>query len=97
MVNIEEAEKYQEIKIYDDYELIGEAEIELTKKMLSKFVIYPPYRDRGYGTKALKKLTEFYGIKTLWVNADNKIAIKLYERGGFKKVGNGMLIMEREV
>ena len=72
MIEIKENELYQEIELFVCGEKVGEAEIELKGKMLSRLSIFPPYQNRGYGTEIVKMLNEKYGCNVLWVNADNK-------------------------
>ena len=51
IINLKENELYQEIELFVDGEKIGEAEIEIKGKMLSKLNIFPPYQNKGYGTQ----------------------------------------------
>jgi ribosomal protein S18 acetylase RimI-like enzyme len=84
MIKLKENELYQELEIFIDGEKIGEAEIELKGKMLSRLSIFPQYQNKGYGTEIVKMLNEKYGCNVLWVNADNKRAIHTYEKNGYK-------------
>lgn len=93
-IELREAELYQEIAIYHNGVQVGEAEIELTKKMLSKLVIYDSCQDKGYGTEAVKRLTEKYGIRDLWVRSDNERAIRCYKRCGYNIAEPTMFRME---
>ena len=95
MIEINENELYQEIELFLDGEKIGEAEIELKGKMLSRLSIFPPYQDKGYGTEIVNMLNEKYGCNVLWVNTDNKRAIKCYEKNGYKIVGHTMYLMKK--
>lgn len=95
MIEIKENELYQEIEIFIDGEKVGEAEVEIKAKMLSRLSIFPPFQDKGYGTKIVQMLNEKYGCNCLWVNADNDRAIKVYEKNGYKKVQPTMYLMER--
>lgn len=95
-VNIKENELYQEIELYVDGEKIGEAEIELKEKMLSRLSIFPPYQNRGYGTQIVNILNEKYGCEVLWVNADNKRAIHTYEKNGYEITEPTMFLMKRK-
>ncbi len=83
MITLKENELYQEIELFVDGEKIGEAEIEIKGKMLSRLSIFPPYQNKGYGTQIVNMLTEKYGCEVLWVNADNKSAIHIYEKNGY--------------
>lgn len=96
MINLKENELYQEIELFVDDVKIGEAEIEIKDKMLSRLSIFPPYQDKGYGTEIVKILNEKYECKVLWVNADNSRAIHTYEKNGYKIVEPTMFLMQRE-
>ena len=89
-----ENELYQEITLYDGETKIGECEIEIKGKMLSRLVIYEPYQGKGYGTKIVQMLSEKYGCNCLWVNADNKKAIHVYEKCGYIIKEPTMYLME---
>ena len=93
-VSIKENELYQEVELFIGNIKVGEAEIEVTKRMLSRFVIYEPYQNKGYGTRILKELMRMYMLTNLWVNADNDRAIHVYEKFGFKKTKPTMYLME---
>ena len=70
---------------------------ELSRNMFSKvpvaelwcFGIYGQHRGQGYGQKMLREAIELAGDKTLmlYVHKDNEIAIHVYEKAGFKIVG----------
>lgn len=94
MIKIRENELYQEVSLFVDDVHIGEAEVDIKGKMISRLNIYEPYRDRGYGTEVVKMLTEKYGCECLWVEAKNERAIHVYEKCGFKKVKPTMYLME---
>ena len=89
-------EMYQELELYDGDIKIGEAEIDITNKMLSRLVIFEPYQNKGYGTSVVKALIDEYGCNCLWVNADNERAIHVYEKCGFRIVKPTMYLMETE-
>jgi RimJ/RimL family protein N-acetyltransferase len=93
-VRIKENELYQEVELFIGDTKVGEAEIEVTKRMLSRFVIYEPYQNKGYGTRILNELMRMYMLTNLWVEADNDRAIHVYEKFGFKKVEPTMYKME---
>ena len=93
-VRINENELYQEVELFIGDTKVGEAEIEVTKRMLSRFVIYEPYQNKGYGTRILNELMRMYMLTNLWVNADNDRAIHLYEKFGFKIIKPTMYLME---
>lgn len=93
-VRIKENELYQEVELFIGNTKVGEAEIEVTKRMLSRFVIYVPFQNKGYGTRILNELIRMYMLTNLWVEADNDRAIHLYEKFGFKKTKPTMYKME---
>ena len=95
MIEFKENELSLEIEICVDDEKIGEAEIELNGKMLSRLSIFPPYQNKGYGTEIVKMLNEKYGCNVLWVNADNKRAIHTYEKNGYTIKEPTMYLMTR--
>ena len=95
MIEFKENELYLEIENCVDDEKIGEAEIELNGKMLSRLSIFPPYQNKGYGTEIVKMLNEKYGCNVLWVNADNKRAIHTYEKNGYTIKEPTMYLMTR--
>lgn len=43
MLEIKENELYQEVELFADGEKIGEAEVDIKGKMLSRLSIFPPY------------------------------------------------------
>ena len=90
-------ELYQELELFDDDGIkIGEAEVDIKGKMLSRLAIYESYQSKGYGTEIVKVLIKDYGINCLWVNDDNTKAIHVYEKCGFQKVKPTMWLMERK-
>lgn len=89
-------ELYQELELFnDDGVKIGEAEVDIKGKMLSRLNIYEPYQNKGYGTQIVEILIKDYEINCLWVNDDNAKAIHVYEKCGFQKVKPTMWLMER--
>lgn len=95
MIQIKEKEVYQELELIVDGKKIGEAEVDLKGKMLSRLCIYEPYQDKGYGKRIVNMLIEKYGCDVLWVNADNERAIHVYEKCGYRKIKPTMYLMER--
>ena len=90
-------ELYQELELFsDDGVKIGEAEVDIKGKMLSRLTIYEPYQNKGYGTQIVEMLIKDYGVNCLWVNDDNDKAIHVYEKSGFKKIKPTMWLMERK-
>lgn len=94
MIRLQENELYQEIAIYNDETQIGEMEVDLKGKMLSRLSIYEPYQNKGYGQQVIAIAKEKYGCDCLWVRADNDRAIHVYEKFGFKKKEPTMYLME---
>lgn len=94
-VRLQENELYQELTLHVGDTQIGEAEVDLKNKMISRLVIYDPEQNKGYGTEIVKQLIDKYGCDCLWVVADNDKAIHVYEKQGFKKVKPTMYLMER--
>lgn len=97
MIGLKENELYQEIELYVDGQKIGEAEVDIKSKMLSRLSIFPPYQNKGYGTEVVRILTEKYNLNVLWVNADNKRAIHTYEKNGYEIAEPTMYLMKRGV
>lgn len=96
-LELKENELYQEIGLFVNGEKIGEAEVDLKGKMLSRLIIFEPYQNKGYGTEIVCALNEKYGCDCLWVKADNDRAIHVYEKNGYKKTKPTMYLMEMEV
>lgn len=96
MIDIKEKELYQELDIIYDGNKVGEAEVELNSKMLSRLSIFLPYQDKGIGTEVVNYLNNKYGCNCLWVNTDNKKAIHVYTKNGYKKIEPTMFLMRRE-
>lgn len=95
MIEIKKNELYREIELFDGNTKIGEAEVEINEKMLSRLVIFEPFQNQGRGTEIVKALTEEYGLNVLWVKADNERAIHVYEKCGYAIDKPGMFIMRR--
>lgn len=90
-----ENELYREIEIFLGDTKVGEAEIDIKNKMLSRLAIFEPYQNKKIGTQVVADLTKEYGLTNLWVKADNERAIHVYEKCGYKKVKPTMYLMER--
>ena len=95
MIKIKENETYIELELYDDDRKIGNAEVDITNKMISRLNIYEPYRNIGYGSNVVEMLNKTYGCDCLWVEAKNEHAIHVYEKNGYKIVKPTMYLMER--
>lgn len=90
-------ELYQEFELFNDNGIkIGEAEVDIKGKMLSRLTIYEPYQNKSYGTQIVEMLIKDYKINCLWVNDDNAKAIHVYEKCGFEKIKPTMWLMERK-
>ena len=96
MIDLKENELYQEIAVFANGTQVGEMEVELKNKMLSRLAIFEPYQNKGIGKKVVSLAKEKYGCNCLWVRADNDRAIHVYEKLGFKKVKPTMYLMEAE-
>ena len=94
MIELKENELYQEIGIYLGKTQIGEMEVELKGKMLSRLIICEPYQNKGYGQQIVELAKEKYGCNCLWVRVDNDRAIHVYEKLGFVKREPTMYLME---
>lgn len=91
-----ENEHYREIELFnDDGVKVGEAEVDTSGQMLARLTIFEPYRNKGYGERAVTELTYMYDLRELWVNADNFIAIHTYEKCGYQKTEPTMYKMVR--
>lgn len=95
MITIKENELYQEIELFLDDVKIGEAEVDIKNKMLSRLFIFPPYQNNGYGTEVVRLLTEKYNLNNLCVNAGNEKAITVYKKNGYKVTKATMYLMTR--
>ena len=95
MIEFKENELYQEIEIFLNDKKVGEAEVDLKGKMLSRLNIFPPYQNKRYGTQIVKMLNEKYSCNVLWVNADNKRAIHTYQKNGYEIAEPTMFLMKR--
>jgi GNAT superfamily N-acetyltransferase len=93
-VRIKENELYQEVELFIGNTKVGEAEIDVKGHMLSRFVIYEGYQNKGYGTRILNEIIQKYMITCLWVEATNERAIHVYEKFGLKIVKPTMYLME---
>ena len=73
---------------------IGTVELNPDTKEISRFEIFEPYQNKGYGTKVIQELVKL-GYNNLLVNVDNEQAIYVYEKCGFKKEKNEFFRMIR--
>jgi ribosomal protein S18 acetylase RimI-like enzyme len=93
-LEIKENELYQELEIFFKGTKIGEAEVDLSRNMISRLSVLPNYQNLGFGTEVVKLLSERYNCNCLWVNADNERAIHVYEKNGYEKIRPTMYLME---
>ena len=96
MVELKENNIYQEIDLYADGVKIGEAEVNITKKMLSRLRIESSFQNKGYGTEVVRLINEKYGTDNLWVEASNTGAIRCYEKNGYKIEKPTVFLMRRK-
>lgn len=82
-ISVKETMKFKEFDIMLGDTVIGSAEIEYPNMTLNNFHIYPTYRNKGYGSEAVKLFVEKYGVTNLFVKPDNEIAKHVYEKNGF--------------
>lgn len=82
-MELKERATYKEIRIVLNNKEIGRAEIKIEEKELCNFEIFEPFQNKGYGTNALKLLSDKYNIQKLVVKSDNEIAKHIYEKIGF--------------
>ena len=54
-IEFKKNEVYQELGIYVDGQKIGDAEIDIKNKMLSRLAIFEPHQNKGYGTVCFGK------------------------------------------
>ncbi len=84
------------LAIYNDSQMIGfilyDFDEELNGWSMSRFMIGSSFQDCGYGKQALKQFLLFFKenyteVSTLYTSAevDNKVAIELYKKAGFKE------------
>lgn len=66
-IELKENELYQEIDLLVDGIKIGEAEVDLKGKSLTRLTIDSVFQDSGYGQQFLEMLIEKYGCDNLWV------------------------------
>lgn len=73
----------------DKNKLIGNVFVNCTneKGFITNLEVNKEYRKQGFGTMLLKDAINKYKAIDLTVDMDNKVAIKMYEKYGFKKNG----------
>ena len=94
-IKIEKTETFIEHTLMAGDVQIGTVELCPERMEIARLNIFEPYQNKGYGTEVVKNLVE-QGYNSLWVRADNKRAIHVYEKCGFKKKEATMFEMVRE-
>ncbi len=94
---IERTETFIENDIWVDGTKVGTVELCPERHEITRLIIFEPYRNRGYGTRAVEELIQ-RGYKRLWVRSNNTRAIYIYEKCGFKRGDTKMfeMVVERE-
>lgn len=92
-MTINKTETFIEHDIMIDSVKVGTVELCPERMEISRLNIFEPYQNKGYGTEVVKSLVK-QGYKSLWVRADNKIALHVYEKCGFVKKEATMFEME---
>ena len=96
---------HRKIEFFIEDTKIGECMLTHYEKaydFLYNFEIYNPFRNKGYGKKALEFLIIIYNIEYLNVEENNKAALHIYKKFGFKKCcdvnveGKHMIRMKRK-
>lgn len=83
------SQKAVDIKFYDKGTQIGEASIsaiDTNNAFLYNVEVFKPYRGKGYSHDIMKYCLSHYNINELTVESNNKIAINLYKKYGFKEI-----------
>ena len=80
---IRETDTYVELEIIEDDVIVGYAEINTTKNILSRFKIYEPFQNKGHGTKALGEILQKYNVEQIECLQNNNRALRVYEKFGF--------------
>ena len=65
---------------------------------LHNFYVEEQFRKQGIGTQILRYMIENFNVEILYVDKDNKEAIRLYHRFGFVKtedLNENMIVMRR--
>lgn len=94
-LKLKKTDTFIEHDILVDGTKIGTLELCPERNEISRLVIFEPYQNKGYGTEVIKNLIN-RGYKSLWVRSDNKRAIHVYEKCGFKKADTHMFEMRLE-
>ena len=84
---------YEIFEIFDKKSVIGNVSVYNQKKCfyISHLRIEEEFRNKGYGKKLMQKICSIFKgeILKLDVVPDNDIAINMYKKLGFKKIGTG--------
>ena len=83
-MQISKTETFIEHDITVDGTKVGIVELCPERREISRLEIFEPYRNKGYGTEAVKALIK-NGYTSLWVSSDNYPAQHVYKKCGFVK------------
>lgn len=76
------------VQFEENGDIIGKIDYNLSTNHISlwNFWIYEKFRNKGYGYQAIIEIKKYLKGNKLWlyVHKDNTIAIRLYEKVGFK-------------
>jgi RimJ/RimL family protein N-acetyltransferase len=61
---------------------------------ISDFIIYPQWQGQGHGTRMMDEVMKLLDGRAarLTVDADNAVAIRLYEKFGFARIGGEQIL-----
>ena len=89
-----------EVAFYDKGVLIGQAGAVVYKGKPNSFLfnleVQEVCRGQGYGAAIVAYMIEKYDVRYLYVEKDNKVAIKLYKKFGFKEIFSFENFLEME-
>ena len=95
MINIKKTDTFIQNDIFVNGIKVGEVELCPEQHEISRLVIYEPYRNKGYGPETVRYLVS-QGYTRLWVRSDNKHALHVYKKCGFRKAATRMIEMTFE-
>ena len=95
-INIEQSYKDYKI-IYVDKEIAGTYAVIPYEdgKMIDEIYLFPEFRNKGIGSDIVKKIVPNCRYLYIWLNKNNKDAIKWIEKLGFKEVSKGRTVIYR--
>lgn len=89
-----------EIAFYDKGTCIGQAGVVGYKGKSNSFLfnleVQEVCRGQGYGAAIVAYMIEKYDVRYLYVEKDNKVAIKLYKKIGFEEIFSFENFLEME-